>query len=55
MGAADDGPFRVGLVTSPHPHAALHLRTLDALPAVEAIHACALAGADPAALAAGSP
>ena len=43
-------PFQVGVVVSPHPHTRLHLNTLEALPNVEAIHLCALAGEDASAL-----
>jgi predicted dehydrogenase len=43
-------PFQVGVVVSPHPHTRLHLNTLEALPNVEAIHLCALAGEDVATL-----
>ena len=40
------GPFIVGYVTSPHPHAALHIKTLDVLEAVEAVHLCGIEGED---------
>lgn len=46
-----DRPFQVGVVVSPHPHTRLHLNTLEALPEVEGIHLCGLAGEDVAALA----
>jgi predicted dehydrogenase len=39
-------PFTVGFVASPHPHAAGHVKTLDVLPEVEAVHLCGVAGAD---------
>ncbi len=42
----NDEPFQIGLVSSPHPHTRLHLKTLDALPIVEAIHLCGLADED---------
>lgn len=48
-----DVPFQVGVVVSPHPHARLHLHTLEALPEVAAIHLCCLAGEDATALVAG--
>jgi predicted dehydrogenase len=41
-------PFQVGVVTSPHPHATGHLKTLDVLRPVEAIHLCTVDGADAA-------
>ena len=43
-------PFQVGAIVSPHPHAAMHLKTLDVLEPVEAIHLCSVEGADLAAL-----
>ena len=43
-------PYQVGVVVTPHPHTRLHLNTLEALPNVEAIHLCTLAGEDAAAL-----
>ncbi|MBI3970875.1 MAG: Gfo/Idh/MocA family oxidoreductase [Chloroflexi bacterium] len=55
MTAQPERPFHVGVIVSPHPHAAGHLRTLDALPAVEGIHLCAVEGADAGALAGNSP
>ncbi len=39
-------PYTIGYVASPHPHASFHVKTLDALPEVEAIHLCGLAGAE---------
>ena len=51
---SDERPFQVGVVVSPHPHARLHLATLDALNDVAGVHLCALAGEDPAPLAASS-
>jgi predicted dehydrogenase len=51
-GERDPKPgFHVGLICSPHPHAAQHLRTLAVVSEVEAIHICGLAGQDPQALA----
>ena len=52
--AKDAGPYVVGYVTSPHPHAAMHIRTLDVLEAVEAIHLCGIEGEDLRAMAARS-
>src|SRR5438552_17226284 len=43
--------FYVGLIASPRPHAAQHLRTLAVVSEVEAIDVCGLAGQDPQALA----
>ena len=43
-------PFTVGVVLTSHPHAVAHLRTLDVLPDVEAIHAVWLDGTDPRSL-----
>jgi predicted dehydrogenase len=48
---ARERPFHVGQIASPHPHASLHLRTLDVVPEVEAVAVCGVAGQDPAALA----
>jgi predicted dehydrogenase len=45
-------PFRVGFIASPHPHAAMHLKTLEVLPQVEAVRCAGVAGADGAAFAA---
>jgi predicted dehydrogenase len=50
-----DRPFQVGVVVSPHPHTRLHLNTLEALPDIESVHLCGLAGEDVAALAAAVP
>ena len=46
--------FVVGFVSSPHPHSPAHMRTLNVLDSVEAVHLCGLAGEDTAALSAGS-
>jgi predicted dehydrogenase len=48
---ARERPFRVGLIASPHPHASMHLRTLDVVPKVEVLDVCGVAGQDAAALA----
>src|SRR6476469_2269868 len=45
--------FRVGFVASPHPHAAMHLKTLEVLPEVERVLCVGVGDADGAALAAG--
>ena len=45
--------FRVGFVASPHPHAAMHLKTLEVLPEVERVLCAGVGDADGAALAAG--
>lgn len=47
-------PFVVGLVSSPHPHSEFHMKTLEVLQEVEAIHLCGLEGEDLEALAAES-
>lgn len=39
--------FTVGLITSENPHSLMHMRTLQALPEVEAVHVCHLGGGDP--------
>lgn len=51
---SDTQSFQVGVVSSPHPHTPFHLKTLDVVPVVEAIHLCGIAGEDLRALAAGS-
>ena len=38
--------FSVGFVTSENPHSLMHMRTLEALPEVEAVHVCHLGGGD---------
>ena len=38
--------FVVGVVSSPHPHAPMHMKTLDVLPEVEAVHLCGIEGED---------
>src|SRR5215218_6530852 len=45
--------FRVGFVASPHPHAAMHLKTLEALPEVERVLCAGVGGQAGAALAEG--
>jgi predicted dehydrogenase len=45
MAVPDERAFQVGVVVSPHPHARLHLQTLEVLPEVEAVHLCTLEGA----------
>ncbi len=42
----DSKPFVVGVVSSPHPHAPMHMKTLDVLPEVEAVHLCGIEGED---------
>jgi predicted dehydrogenase len=51
MTGLPDRPYQVGVIVSPHPHAAGYLRTLEALREVEAIHLCGVEGADLASLA----
>ena len=46
--------YTVGFVSSPHPHSAYHVKTLDVLDEVQAIHLCGLAGEDTDTLAAQS-
>ena len=48
---ASSRPFRVGFIASPHPHAPLHMRTLEVVSEVESVAICGVAGQDPAALA----
>ena len=50
--ANDKDRFVVGYVSSPHPHAPFHVKTLELLDSVEAVHFCGLEGEDTAALAA---
>ena len=50
--AKDKDSFVVGYVSSPHPHAPFHVKTLELLDSVEAVHFCGLEGEDTAALAA---
>lgn len=38
--------FSVGFVTTENPHSLMHVRTLEALPEVEAVHVCHLGGGD---------
>ena len=52
--ASGQHAFQVGYVTSPHPHGPFHIKTLDALPEVEAIHLCGIEGEDLDAIAARS-
>ncbi len=46
--------FVVGFVSSPHPHSPAHMRTLEVLDSVEAVHLCGLAEEDIPALSEGS-
>ena len=46
--------YVVGFVSSPHPHSPSHMRTLEVLDSVEAVHLCGVAGEDTDALSAGS-
>ena len=39
-------PYTVGYVTSPHPHGPFHIRTLEVLAEVEAVHLCGIEGED---------
>ncbi len=50
---SQEPPFHVGFVASPHPHVAMHLRTLEALPEVESVSLCAIADGDTRALSEG--
>jgi predicted dehydrogenase len=52
--AGDKDSFVVGYVSSPHPHAPFHVRTLELLDSVKAVHFCGLEGEDTAAIAAGT-
>ena len=45
-------PFVVGFVSSPHPHSEFHMKTLEVLQEVDAIHLCGIEGEDLEALAA---
>ena len=45
-----DRGYTVGVILTAHPHTIAHLRTLDVLPDVEAIHVAVLDGLDLAAL-----
>ena len=49
-----DKPFVIGYVSSPHPHAPMHMKTLEALADVADIHLCGLEGEDVQALGAGN-
>ena len=42
----DSSSFAVGFVSSPHPHAPMHIKTLDVLTEVEEVHLCGLEGED---------
>lgn len=42
----DSSSFTVGFVSSPHPHAPMHIKTLDGLTEVEEVHLCGLEGED---------
>ncbi len=46
--------YVVGFISSPHPHSPFHMRTLEVLDSVEAVHICGLAGEDMESLAGGS-
>ena len=46
--------YVVGFVSSPHPHSPSHMRTLEVLDSVEAVHLCGVAGEDTDALSEGS-
>ena len=46
--------YVVGFISSPHPHSPSHMRTLEVLDSVEAVHLCGVAGEDTDALSAGS-
>ena len=42
----DSSRFAVGFVSSPHPHAPMHMKTLDVLPEVGEVYLCGLEGED---------
>ena len=43
-------PSKWGVISSPHPHAPMHVKTLEVLPEVTAIHLCGVADEDTDAL-----
>ena len=54
MSDTDALSVEVGMISSPHPHAPMHVKTLDVLPEVTAIHLCGVAGEDTDALGEGA-
>lgn len=42
----DGQSYVIGYVSSPHPHGPLHVKTLDALPEIEAVRFCGIEGED---------
>ena len=46
--------IEVGMISSPHPHAPMHVKTLETLPEVTAIHLCGVADEDTDALGEGA-
>ncbi len=47
--------YTIGYVSSPHPHGPLHVKTLDVLTEVKAVHFCGIEGEDVEAIAAETP
>tara|TARA_B100001123_G_scaffold122963_2_gene143155 strand:- start:2228 stop:3304 length:1077 start_codon:yes stop_codon:yes gene_type:complete len=38
--------FRVGFISSPHPHSPMHMKTLEVMPEISEIHLCGIGGED---------
>ena len=54
MSDTDALSVEVGMISSPHPHAPMHVKTLEVLPEVTAIHLCGVADEDTDALGEGA-
>ncbi len=54
MSDTDALSVEVGMISSPHPHAPMHVKTLEVLPEVTAIHVCGVADEDTDALSEGA-
>ena len=54
MSDTDALSIEVGMISSPHPHAPMHVKTLEVLPEVTAIHVCGVADEDTDALGEGA-
>ena len=54
MSDTDALSVEVGMISSPHPHAPMHVKTLEVLPEVTAIHVCGVADEDTDALGEGA-
>ena len=54
MSDTDALSVEVGVISSPHPHAPMHVKTLEVLPEVTAIHLCGVADEDTDALGEGA-